>query len=304
MEGYWGQLIEHLNTSGDPIVSVDIPSGLFADQASEGAIIEAQYTFSFELPKLAFFFPQNHRYVGRWIFGSIGLLPDFLEEITTHHHFADRNLAQSMLKERHKYDHKGTHGHALLVAGSHGKMGAAILAARAVLRSGAGLLTVHVPRCAYSILQTSVPEAMVSVDVHDTLFSEVPDTSPYQAIGIGCGMGTNEISFQGLTQLMVNSHQPMVIDADALNIMSRHPALFSAIPPGSILTPHPKEFERLFGKSEDEFARNACKGKKHMTCIVSLSSKELIPALPAPMAIAILIRPATRGWPRLAAEMY
>ena len=146
VQAYWATLVEHLNTSRSSLISVDIPSGLFADQQSQGAIIHAQFTFSFEVPKLAFFFPQNHLYLGDWTFESIGLFPAFLESVETTYHYTNQALIQSSLKLRSKFDHKGNYGHALLVMGSYGKVGAAILAAKAALRSGTGLVTI--PRSA------------------------------------------------------------------------------------------------------------------------------------------------------------
>ena len=146
--------------------------------------------------------------------------------------------------------------------GSYGKVGAAILAARACLRSGVGLLSVHSPKCAYEILQISVPEAMVSVDRHQFFISEIPDLSPYKVIGVGCGIDQKKTSREALTELLEKAKAPLVLDADALNILSRTPDLLSKLPKGSILTPHPKEFERLFGKTNNDFQRNQLQREK------------------------------------------
>ncbi len=259
---FWAQLIGYINRYGSPVVSVDIPSGLYADRHSEGAIVQAQYTLSFERPKLAFFFPQNHIYTGQWEYRSIHLHLDFPSQSNSNYHFVNQAFIHTFFKQRSKFDHKGTYGHALLVAGSFGKVGAAILAARAALRSGAGLVTIHAPRCAYEILQMSIPEAMVSVDQHERLFSQVRPDEKQKVVGIGCGLGTNEISFEGLAELLVNHNRSMVLDADALNIIAQHPALFIEIPRDSILTPHPKEFERLFGQTSNDFERQGLQGRK------------------------------------------
>ncbi len=259
---FWAQLIGYINRYGSPVVSVDIPSGLYADRHSAGAIVQAQHTLSFERPKLAFFFPQNHIYTGQWEYRSIHLHPNFPSQVNSNYHFVDQAFIDAFFKQRSKFDHKGTYGHALLVAGSFGKVGAAILAARAALRSGAGLVTIHAPRCAYEILQMSIPEAMVSVDQHERLFSRVRPDEKHKVVGIGCGLGTNEISFEGLAELLVNHDRSMVLDADALNIIAQHPALFIEIPRGSILTPHPKEFERLFGQTSNDFERQGLQGRK------------------------------------------
>ncbi|MGB3546884.1 MAG: NAD(P)H-hydrate dehydratase, partial [Saprospiraceae bacterium] len=157
---------------------------------------------------------------------------------------------------RRAYDHKGTFGHALLVAGSYGKIGAAVMAARALLRSGAGLVSVHLPRCGYEIMQISFPEAMCTVDPHKYVFSAAPDNlDPYQAIGVGPGLGQDQLTGDALAKLLERAAQPLVIDADALNLLSQHPEWWEWIPKNSILTPHPKEFERLFGKADNDFAR-------------------------------------------------
>ena len=160
-----------------------------------------------------------------------------------------------LLKRRGPQDHKGTFGHALLVAGSFGKMGAAILAARAVLRSGAGLVTCHVPRSGYEILQISFPEAMCTVDAHRYHASEVGALQTYRAIGVGPGLGTAPLTVNVLEDLLKRSPVPLVLDADALNILAAHKHLLDLIPRGSILTPHPKEFTRLFGELTEEGAR-------------------------------------------------
>lgn len=256
VKGYWAKLIDWINTQANTVVSVDIPSGLFADQHTSSISIKADYTFSFELPKLAFLFPENQDKVGIWISQPIGLHKDFLKEVQSNFHYVDQLLAHSLLKARSKFDHKGTYGHALLLVGSYGKVGAAVLAAKACLRSGAGLVTVHAPSSAYQILQISVPEAMVSIDEDEHYFSSLPNLKPYKAIGVGCGLDKQKITTTALKKLLEQSEQPLVLDADALNILSEHPSWYSKIPEGSILTPHPKEFERLFGKTAHNFERN------------------------------------------------
>ena len=255
LDAYWGRWITHLNELPNLKVSVDMPSGLPADAPSTGIVFKADHTFSFELPKLAFFFPENQEYLGRWTFAGIGLHPEGLRSLETDHYFVDFAAAKGMRKPRKRFDHKGTFGHCLIAAGSYGKMGAAILAARAALRSGAGLVTIHAPRCGYEILQIAFPEAMVSVDPHQTCFSEPPPMENYQSVGAGCGWGQNGITAKGLELLLENTSQPLVLDADALNLLSKAPALLDKVPKGSILTPHPKEFERLFGKTGDSFEK-------------------------------------------------
>lgn len=257
LENFWEKVVDSLNQQSVTRVSVDIPSGMFADQSTEGTSIHADYTFSFELPKLGFLFPENENRVGEWEYGSIELNRGFLERVDTPHHLITSNQLSSIIRPRKKYAHKGSFGHALLVAGGYGKVGAAILAARSILRSGAGLVTVHAPKCAYPILQVAFPEAMVSVDEHEFAITAIHDDwSKYKAIGVGCGIGTNQLTVHALRQILKNAKQPLVLDADALNLISSNGELMSKIPKGTILTPHPKEFERLFGHTSNDFERN------------------------------------------------
>ena len=154
-----------------------------------------------------------------------------------------------------KFHHKGNYGRAMLIAGSYGKMGAAVLAARAAMRSGLGLLTIHSPKCGYNILQTSIPEAMVSVDEHNEFFSTLPELETMDTIGIGPGIGTKEETVKAFAELLDRYRKPIVMDADCLNLLSTHAYLQLSLPPDCILTPHPKEFERLVGSWSNDFER-------------------------------------------------
>jgi len=255
VEGPFAAILEQLNAVPATKVSVDIPSGLFADQSSNGVIFHADFTCTFQLPKLAFFFPENQDYVGEWTAVEIGLSKAFIAELETPFEVLQGRMLQGFLKKRSKFAHKGTFGHALLIGGCYGKVGAVLLASRAALRTGCGLVTMHVPQCAYEIAQISFPEAMVSIDPHKYCFTEVPDLTTYQAVGIGPGLGTQSLTADAFEQFLQQQH-PLVIDADGLNLLSQHPDWQTLIPRNSILTPHPKEFERLFGKTENNFERN------------------------------------------------
>ncbi len=258
VSGFTAKLIDHLNQSGAVIIAVDMPSGLFTDKAVDSkkqAIIKADYTYSFEFPKLAFLMPETDLYVGRWEVVPIDLHPGFIEHVEVKNRLIETAYISSMLKHRPKFSHKGSYGHALLIAGSKTKMGAAILSAGACLRSGAGLLHVHLPVENHAALQSIYPEAMISFDDNDTHFSWLPDLSPYNAIAIGPGLGTHHDSANALKLLIQESKVPMVFDADALNILAENKTWLSFLPAGSILTPHPKEFERLAGKFTDSFER-------------------------------------------------
>ena len=253
---YWPALIAHLNALPHAIVAIDVPSGLFADQHTAGPVVQATRTFSFETPKRAFFFPENAGRVGDWASGPIGLHAGFEAATSTPFHYLTPAEARALVQPRAKFNHKGSFGHALLVAGSRGRIGAAVLAARACLRSGVGLLTVHTAGCGYPVLQISVPEAMCSADVHSDFITQLPDLQKITTVGAGPGLDTHPETAVALHRLLTTVYHPVVLDADALNLLARHPDWWPAVPKNSILTPHPKEFERLFGATEHDFARN------------------------------------------------
>lgn len=168
----------------------------------------------------------------------------------------DRSQAESVYKPRDPFANKGNFGHALLLAGSYGKIGAAVLAAKACLSAGTGLLSVHLPACGYEIIQTNVPEAMVNIDDEQFHLTSFPaDLENYKCAGIGPGIGTHEETYIMLKAFIKSFTNPLVLDADALNIISQHPKMLTSVNPDSILTPHPKEFDRLFGESKDDNSR-------------------------------------------------
>lgn len=257
LEGVTAKLVKHINSSGREIISIDIPSGLFADHSSKGnVIIKATHTLGFQCYKLAFLVAENAEFIGEIHILDIGLHPDFYKLTYTKYELTDDDTIQSIYKPRSRFAHKGNFGHALLVAGSYGKMGAAVLSAKACLRSGTGLLTCHIPKCGYDILQTSVPEAMVTTDPNSSFLTKIEDNlTRYEAIGIGPGIGQGPETKMLLQQLFDSYRRSVILDADALNIIASQKYLLKRIPAGSVLTPHPKEFERLFGETENDFER-------------------------------------------------
>lgn len=257
VEGLLSVVIEYLNSLPNRLIAVDIASGLYADQpnAPSDIIIKPRYTITFQLPKLAFLLPQNAEYVGEWRVVDIGLSAEYIAGTSSPYHFTDKSEAEKHIKPRQKFSHKGTFGHAVLIAGSYGKMGAAILSGRACLRSGVGLLTMHVPACGYEIMQISVPEAMTTVDDAEKYISEVPDLASATAIGVGPGIGQDTATVKALEKILGQAKVPVIIDADALNILSANRHLFYKLPENTILTPHPKEFQRLAGESINEYER-------------------------------------------------
>lgn len=251
VSGPLADVIRAVNASGATVVSVDIASGLFADKpnAAGDAIIEPHYTVGFQVPKPAFLQPGNARFVGKWQVLDIGLHHSYEKQTPTNWYFTD-SQAVPVLRNRAVFANKGTYGHALLLAGSYGKIGAAVLASKACLRSGVGLLTVRVPECGYTVLQTAVPEAMCLADGHLHCVTETPDLTPYSAIGVGPGLGEAPETARMLDELLSGlGNKPAVFDADALNLLAENPAWLKRLPPRSILTPHPKEFSRLLGRS-------------------------------------------------------
>ncbi len=257
--GLAADVIRHINSSGALVISIDIPSGLFADKHTddkEGAVIQADYTLSFEFPKLSFLFPENDSRVGEWEILPIGLDRGFISGVPVQNHLTTKADVWPLLRQRMKFAHKGHHGHALLISGSYGMMGAAVMASRACLRSGVGLLHVHVPAAGVTVMQTAVPEAMLSIDGSETAFSAHPRLEPYTAVGIGPAIGTSQQTQNALKLLIQDVTAPLVLDADALTILGENKTWLSFLPKNSVLTPHPKEFERITRKARHDFDRN------------------------------------------------
>jgi hydroxyethylthiazole kinase-like uncharacterized protein yjeF len=252
-------IVSYINNTFTQTVSIDVPSGLFCEDNSKNNrenIVRAKYTLTFQMPKLAFLLAENRNQTGCWVVLPIGLSQEKIRSIQTPWQITEEEEIEKMVPRPHKFSHKGTMGHALLIAGSYGKTGAALLASRACLRSGVGLLTTHVPHSAVAILQTAIPEAMVSVDRSDLMFTEFPELSKFAAIGIGPGLDTHRNTCRALKELLSTAQdKKMVIDADGLNIISSAPDMLALLPPKTILTPHPKEFERLAGPVHDDYSR-------------------------------------------------
>ncbi len=258
LKGLPEKAVARINASGAVVVAIDVPSGLFGEDNRENdpsKILKAKYTLTFQFPKLAYFFPENEDFVGEWVVLDIGLHPDIIAATPTLYNYLTTEDVKKMLRPRRKFSHKGTYGHALLISGSYGRMGAAVLASRACLRSGVGLLTVHVPRLGNDIMQTAVPEAMLDDDPSDILFSEVPDLSGYSAVGSGPALSTRTNPQHALHTLITTVRVPLVLDADAINMLALHREWYEELPEGTVLTPHPKEFERLAGPAGNGYER-------------------------------------------------
>ena len=258
LSGGFAAVVKYINASPARVVAIDVPSGLMGEENTfnvRANIVRADVTLTLQLPKLAFLFAENQEFVGEWELLDIGLSEDAIEETDTDYFLLEGEDMEYLLKTRNKFAHKGDFGRALLIAGSQGMAGASVLAARACLRSGIGLLTVHIPFCNNFIVQTSVPEAMTEIDINDVRFSCATDTDDYQAVGIGPGLGKAGDTEAALLEQIESCQTPMVVDADALNLLGEHRSYIGRLPKGSILTPHPKELERLVGKCQNSYER-------------------------------------------------
>lgn len=253
-EGVIKETIQFINSINSYVLSIDFPSGLFADKAISDidSVIKASHTLTFQTPKLAFLLPDNQEFAGSWDVIDIGLDTEYLNSVETNIHLTYKENAQPLYKFRDQFSHKGDYGHSLIIGGSFGKIGAVSLASRAALTIGSGLVTAYIPKCGYQIIQTVMPEVMVEVDAENELQyfnSKIKAT----AIGIGIGMGTNAKTADGFKLFLEKNKLPLVIDADAINLLSKSKSLLKLLPENSVLTPHPKEFERLVGKWKDDF---------------------------------------------------
>lgn len=258
LEGGFAKVVQLVNSSPVQIVSIDIPSGMSGENnpgTNRQNIIHANLTLSLQLPKLSFFFAENADLIGELLLVDIGISKDFIDKADTPYTVTEEQEMRALIRPRQKFAHKGTFGHGLLIAGSYGMGGAAVMSARACLRSGIGLLTVHTPVCNHMLLQASVPEALVQDDMHERFFAEDADLDPYHAVAIGPGLGQNDMTAQALFAQIRNCYIPAVIDADALNLLARYSTNLSNLPKSSILTPHVKELERIVGHCQNSYER-------------------------------------------------
>jgi NAD(P)H-hydrate epimerase len=290
LAGVTAQLVDHINASGNKVVSIDIPSGLFVDRSSKGnPVVNASHTLSFQCFKPAFLVAENAGAIGEVHILDIGLHPGFLTELEKIQIpiLVDRGMIKEKLKPRSAFSNKGNFGHALLVCGGLGKMGAAILAAKACLRSGAGLVSCHIPACGYSIMQTAFPEAMVFTDKDEKKITGLStDPEKYSVLGIGPGIGTDPATLKCLRTVLGKCSKPVLLDADALNLISTDETIWELIPPHSVLTPHPKEFQRLFGDSENDFQmiEKAKEQAIKRKCVIVLKGHHTLIATPEALA--------------------
>ena len=275
LSGGFAAVVKYINASPATVVAIDIPSGLMGEDNSfniPAHIVQADWTLSLQLPKLAFLMADNQRYVGQWELVDIGLSREAIGQQESDYHCTEPSDLKGWLKPRARFAHKGDFGRALLIAGQQGMAGASILAARACLRSGVGLLTVHLPQCNNPMVQMAVPEAMTQLDFGDTCFCEAVETDAFQAVAIGPGLGQSEETERALMEQIALCEGGLVLDADALNLLGRRRDQLPKLPAATILTPHPGEMDRLVGSCRNSYerlerARQLAKGRQ---CVIVL----------------------------------
>lgn len=258
LSGGFRELVKYIDDSGAAVISIDVPSGLFGDwnpNAVMRNIMHATVTLGIQFPHLSFFMEENARVVGEWKTIDIGLSGNEIRRTAAPFYMVERADVRKLLRRRPEFCSKADFGSALLVAGSYGMMGAAILSARGALRAGAGRVTVFSPRCGCEAVQTAVPEALFAAANSDISLNEIRLSHPYDAIGLGPGIGTSEQTVNALERFLTNYDKPLVIDADALNCIARRQSMLHHVPVLSILTPHAGEFDRLFGQQANSEAR-------------------------------------------------
>lgn len=251
LTGGFKSLVRYINESGATVVSIDIPSGMFADwnhQSSPRDIIHARLTIAIQFPRIAFFSPESADLVGQWKTVDVGLSREAIDKTKSYFHLIEENEIRNLLRPRSPFCSKADLGSALLIAGRYGMGGAAVLACHGALRSGVGKVTLYAPQCIYQIAQTAVPEAMFEADDNQLMLSSVNLERKFTGCGIGPGLGTSDITVTAVETFIMQSSSPLVIDADALNCIARRPALLNHLPMLSVLTPHAGEFDRIFGE--------------------------------------------------------
>ena len=282
LTGAAADAVRLINSLSLPVAAVDVPSGLMGEDngwVDKDCIVRADVTFTLQFPKLSMLFAENESFVGEMQVLEIGLSRRAMDEVGHLAHITEEDEAAALVRPRRCHSHKGDYGRALLVAGSRGMAGASVLAAKGALRSGVGLLTVHAPLCNNAILQAAVPEAMTSIDFCDRHFSAAPFMERYSAVGVGPGIGQSTMTAGALLQLIDKCNVPMVVDADALNILSFHPHWFKRLPQGSVVTPHPGEFARMTGAAAsgyDALQKALAFARDNNVCVVLKGAYTLV----------------------------
>ena len=287
LTGGFASLVKYINQSPAKVVSIDLPSGLMTEDNTHNVkahIVRADLTLTLQQKKLAMLFEDNQQFVGRLRVLDIRLSPEYIARTDAKYKVLEEADVRSRMLKRGDFVNKGLMGHALVVAGSYGMAGAAVLAGRACMRSGVGNLTICTPRRNYDVMQISLPEAILSTGKEDYFFTEPLDTEHYDAVGMGPGLGQHEDTAIALISQIRRTQCPMVIDADALNILASHKAWMQQLPQNLILTPHVGEFDRLGnGGSEGDYDRlsKALDLAQHLQAYILLKGHYSALCLPA-----------------------
>ncbi|MDE6558332.1 MAG: NAD(P)H-hydrate dehydratase, partial [Muribaculaceae bacterium] len=275
LQGGFVMLARYINDSGAYVISIDIPSGMKGEwnvDMSRRDMVHADLTLTFQLPRLSFFFEENSEVIGEWKLLDIDLDQEKIKSIPTDFMLVEARSVRPLLRERRPFTGKRDYGSALIFAGSIGMMGAAVMCSRSCLRSGAGLATVHSAYCGMQILQTAVPEAMFEPDRNEHVISDMSVHHTHQAVAVGPGIGTHEVTINALEALLKSCDHPLLLDADALNCISMRPSLLTMLPRNTVITPHIGEFDRLFGehKTSEERLHKAREIARYYNIIVVL----------------------------------
>lgn len=260
LSGCFAQAVAWINRQEAEVVSIDLPSGLMGEDNTGNTpdtIVRADLVLGLRYPRLAFLLPENAPYVAHWQLAPLHIPMQAEAQVNTPYALSEKTDIRALLRPRGTFAHKGGFGHGLLIAGCHEMCGGAILAGQGALRAGIGLLDLCVPPSVYPTVQSALPEAMVRRNEgNERCFSSLEGLplDKYQAVAIGPALGKGPTQRQGLEALLQtlqerqNGKAPaLLLDADALNLLSEQPALWSLIPPHTLLTPHPGEFDRLAG---------------------------------------------------------
>jgi len=280
VDGWIKQFFNYFRSTKAFVLAIDIPSGLATDKAPKDpeSVVNAGYTLSFQTPKLAFFLPETAKYTVQWEVLDIGIDQEYLYTTPTEAELIGKNEVLPIYQPRQKYSHKGTFGHALIIGGSYGKIGAVTLASRGALTIGAGKVTAYTPKCGYLPLQIGFPEAMVITDKDEEKITSIDFNISPNVITFGVGVGTDKQTITAFEAFLKTNKTALVIDADGLNILSKKKSLLKLLPENTVLTPHPKELERLIGQWEDDFDKleKTKAFSKQYKCIVVIKGANTI----------------------------
>lgn len=287
LTGGFASVAHLINDSGAYVISIDIPSGLSGEWNSNVRfhdVVHANLTLTFQFPKLSFLFAEHADLLGERIVLNIGLDQKAIKEKKSDWMFVESRTIRPLLHPRHPFSAKRDFGSVMMFAGSMGMMGAAVLCSKAALKCGAGLATVHAPRSGITILQTAVPEAMFEPDRNERVISDMSLHHSHQAVAVGPGIGTNDLTVNALESLLKTCKSPLVLDADALNCIVKRPALLTMLPPRTVITPHIGEFDRLFGEqtSSEQRLKKAIEMATLYNIIIVLKSHFTMIVRPSP----------------------